>query len=121
MISKPDDFKLKVERTASRRSLFKWMGQVAVGASLASIGLGLADPINAGAASSPKIPNCRPCPAPGTTYAVCLCPSPGCSSNKDGAYIHYQGGCTFDGTGCDCPVTYTNGGFCCSASDSCYC
>ena len=40
----------------SRRSLFKWMGQVAAGASLAALGLGLANTKSALAQ-----PNCIPC------------------------------------------------------------
>jgi hypothetical protein len=44
------------ETARSRRSLFKWMKQVAAGTSLAAVGLGLAN-----AKTALANPNCTPC------------------------------------------------------------
>ena len=45
-----------MKSSLSRRGLFKWIGQITAGVSLASIGLGIADPLKAFAN-----PDCLPC------------------------------------------------------------
>lgn len=47
VLKKPDVGGQELEQSRSRRGFFKWIGQVAAGASLASIGLGLTNIKNA--------------------------------------------------------------------------
>lgn len=107
------------EQPSSRRSFFTWVGQVAAGASLAAIGLGLANPESVLAASKPSIkhgpntPNCIPCPT-GCQVTRCIQNGGGCPEYQV-TYVVYHGGCA----PCNPSQHTVCNGTCCI--DSCIC
>lgn len=92
------------QQFSSRRGFFQWVGQVAAGASLAGIGLGLTNPLNAFAANKSDAgkhhPNCISCDSCKITNCV---RSSGCLEGTGMpfrvSYIQYYG-CVTHGT---CP------------------
>ncbi len=107
----------RFEESQSRRRFVKWMGQIAAGASLATIGLGITNPLDALAASKKAaIPNCYQCPPKGYQDIVCM-PNSSCYPHGNCArYIFtYEGGCVQSPP---CPHTSQDDG-CCSPS-SCF-
>ncbi len=103
----------RFEEAQSRRCFVKWIGQIVAGASLATIGLGIANPLDALAANKKKaIPNCYQCPPDGYQDTVCY-KSTSCF-NKGGCareLVTYHGGCVISPS--QCPVTIVQEG-CCS-------
>ncbi len=103
MINKPKENGLDLEQVRSRRSVFKWIGQVAAGASLAGIGLGLANPLNALAASKgTDMPRCIPCELCHTTS----CQGGICEPPENYVTYKYYKGCVFQGQSCPYVGTY---------------
>ncbi len=109
----PEHLKQRFEESQSRRRFVKWMGQIAAGASLATIGLGITNPLDALAASKKAaIPNCYQCPPKGYTDIVCYKSiscfhEGGCAREK----VTYEGGCV--GSPSECPAMIVQEG-CCS-------
>lgn len=108
---KPDS-----ESKLSRRGIFKWVGEVVAGVSLAGIGLGLENPLNAFAASkSPHPtrkhvhPDCYPCPPNGYSDHGCF-PYVGCRSGQGNYLVVYEGGCVNNPN--LCPAQYYLEGCC---------
>jgi hypothetical protein len=100
----------------TRRKLITWAGQIAAGASLAAIGLGIGKPLTALASSAE--PKCTPCPSKGTCAEVTYCSgNPPCNEhlryNKTVTY--YLGGCITHG---QCPTNTCSG---CAGGCDCTC
>lgn len=107
--------KSEPESKLSRRSVFKWAGEIVAGVSLAGIGLGLENPLNALATSKTSRPtgkhihpDCYPCPCNGCYDYTCLSHT-GCQ--KGGNYlVVYEGGCVNHPN--LCPANYYYEGCC---------
>ena len=107
----PENIKQRFEESQSRRHFVKWVGQIAAGASLATIGLGITNPLDVLAANKKAtIPNCYQCPCNGCQDVVCYF-SVSCRGNCAREILTYQGGCV--GSPSECPVTIQQAG-CCS-------
>ena len=108
----PENIKQQFEESHSRRRFVKWMGQIAAGASLATIGLGITNPLDALAASKKAaVPNCYQCPPKGYQDVVCYF-SVSCYPHGNCAreILTYQGGCVSSPD--KCPVIIQQAGCC---------
>lgn len=103
----PENIKQQFEESQSRRRFVKWVGQIAAGASLATLGLGITNPLNALAASKKQaIPDCFQCPCDGCTGIVCMTNTACYPHGNCGRFIvTYKGGCV--NPPAQCP-TYPN-------------
>ncbi len=109
MTNNTNDTDLERQHVNSRRAVLKWMGQIVSGASLAAIGLGLADPKKAFA-----MPGCIKCPI-GCIVSTCI-GNPPCSENLRYYVVsaNYVGGCEING---HCTTTCSFSG--CQAGCNC--
>lgn len=87
-----------------RRMFFIWMGQIASGAALALLGLGIEKPFVALASSAE--PDCNQCPPKGTCDVTTCIGNPPCSEQLRyyKVYTCYLGGCVPPGQPCPANV-----------------
>lgn len=114
MANKFENVGQSFSQITSRRGIFKWMGQIAAGASIAGIGLNIANPLTAQAESNqptigyradkygnPDQPNCIPCS--GCSVVSCA-PNGNCRAGNQQApiLVHYHQyyGCIAPGGTC---------------------